>query len=303
MNISILLISKLNKSLRSSHSLLSVKLYSVLAIILFAAPHIVTATEVSSPQLTLTSDLSTLVKDQGTRIRWRASDATSCTAVGGWTSRTGTTDNHWVSSINQTTTYQLTCTGEGGSVTKSITLRRDNDDDNQTEELAPQLTLTSDSSLIEANGSTTIRWQSTNANQCSAQNNWSSKTDVIGKQYINTIEETTLFTMTCIGDGGSVIESVLVTVDNPSPAVTSVELNWVAPATNQDGSQLNDLASYRIYYGTSQTNLNNVIEIDAGLTSYIIEDLPAGTHYFSISAMDLNGNESTRSNVAAKVVN
>jgi len=109
--------------------------------------------------------------------------------------------------------------------------------------------------------------------------------------------------MTCVGDGGSVSKSVLVSVNDSATNTGSVELNWTAPLTNQDGSQLNDLAGYKIYYGVSQTNLNNFVDIDSGLTNYVVENLPSGTHYFSISAIDLNGNESTRSNIAAKVVN
>ena len=109
--------------------------------------------------------------------------------------------------------------------------------------------------------------------------------------------------MTCIGDGGSISKSVLVSVNNNTSITGSVDLNWRAPVTNQDGSQLNDLAGYKIYFGSSQSNLNNVIDIDAGLTNFVVENLPSGTHYFSISAVDLNGNESSRSNIAAKVVN
>ena len=199
-----------------------------------------------APTLILTSDLSTLVKDQGTRIRWSATDATACNAIGGWTSRTGTTDKHWISSIDNTTTYQMTCTGDGGSVTRSVTLIRDaveddldNDDDTEEpQQPAPTLTLTSDLTLIDSNGSTTIRWVSNNATRCNAENNWSSKTDATGKQYIGSIENTTSYTMTCIGNGGSISKSVLVTVSNPEPTTGSVELNWSAPATNQDGCLL-----------------------------------------------------------------
>ena len=82
-----------------------------------------------------------------------------------------------------------------------------------------------------------------------------------------------------------------------------VELNWSAPTTNQNGTLLTDLASYKIYYGTSQNNLTNIANVDAGLTTYSINNLTAGTYYFSISAIDMSGNESTRSNIAAKVVN
>jgi len=106
-----------------------------------------------APTLVLTSDLSSLNEDQGTRIRWQATDANSCSAVGGWTDKTGTTDKHWVSSIAQTTTYTLTCSGQGGSVTKSITIARKGNDSSNENTNAPKLILTSDlSSLAEGQG-------------------------------------------------------------------------------------------------------------------------------------------------------
>jgi len=108
--------------------------------------------------------------------------------------------------------------------------------------------------------------------------------------------------MTCTGEGGTVSKSVLVTVDSPTITTGSVDLNWTSPTSNQDGTELSDLAGYKIYFGPSQNNLNNVVDIDTGLTNYVIENLPSGTHYFAITAIDFNGNESNRSNIAAKVV-
>jgi hypothetical protein len=172
------------------------------------------------------------------------------------------------------------------------------------------LNLTANKISKDRTGNTyaTLSWSSTQTQSCRATSGWTSRTGTSGSQYVYPISSTTTFSMTCTGTGGSVTESVTVSADSSTPSNSEpntgfVELNWIAPATNQDGSQLNDLASYKIYYGTSQTNLNNVIEINAGLSSYLIENLPVGTHYFSISAVDLDDNESTRSNVAAKVVN
>ena len=39
-----------------------------------------------------------------------------------------------------------------------------------------------------------------------------------------------------------------------NPAVAGVlDASWTAPTTNSDGSPLTDLASYRVYFGTSAT--------------------------------------------------
>ncbi len=59
----------------------------------------------------------------------------------------------------------------------------------------------------------------------------------------------------------------------------SVKLSWLAPTTNTDGSKLDDLAGYKIYYGTSKEYLQRIIDIkDPSVTEYTIEDLPPYTY-------------------------
>ena len=87
-------------------------------------------------------------------------------------------------------------------------------------------------------------------------------------------------------------------------ATGSVTLNWDAPTLNVDGTPLTDLASYRIYYGTSATSLNTTIDLNnAGLTTYTVDNLSLGTYYFSMTAFNSAGEESDRSGVAQLVVN
>ncbi|EAZ99972.1 fibronectin type III domain-containing protein [Marinobacter sp. ELB17] len=83
-------------------------------------------------------------------------------------------------------------------------------------------------------------------------------------------------------------------------------LSWRAPATRVNGDALSgqDLASYEIRYGTSAENLNRSAVFDgaAGLIdmSYTIENLSAGTWYFTIQARDDNGLLSSPSVVVSK---
>ena len=56
----------------------------------------------------------------------------------------------------------------------------------------------------------------------------------------------------------------------------------------------NDLAGYKIYWGTHSRAYTNVI--NAGLdTSYTITNLPSGQIYFSVTAYDIAENESNYS--------
>jgi len=83
----------------------------------------------------------------------------------------------------------------------------------------------------------------------------------------------------------------------------SASLSWLAPTENTDGSPLTDLAGYKIYWGQSPSNLNNsVTVIDAGITSYVVDELTRGTWFFSVTAVDADGLESSFSNISAKTI-
>jgi len=81
-------------------------------------------------------------------------------------------------------------------------------------------------------------------------------------------------------------------------------LAWTPPTTNTDGTTLDDLAGYKIYYGKAIGNYTNKIDItNPGIATYVVESLSMGTFYFVVTAYDLSGNESKYSNVASKVIN
>ncbi len=83
----------------------------------------------------------------------------------------------------------------------------------------------------------------------------------------------------------------------------SAALSWAPPTRNTDGSTLTNLAGYRISYGTSASSLSKVVTVaNAGISSYMVEGLTAGTWYFSIKAYTSSGTESAASPVASKII-
>jgi len=78
-----------------------------------------------------------------------------------------------------------------------------------------------------------------------------------------------------------------------------VDLLWDAPTTNSDGSALNDLAGYTVYYGAASRNSSNyTTSVNVGsATNYTVLSLnPSFTWYFAVTASDDSGNESVFSN-------
>jgi hypothetical protein len=93
------------------------------------------------------------------------------------------------------------------------------------------------------------------------------------------------------------------TIQVVGTATGSATLSWSPPTQNSDGSPLTNLAGYRVYWGTSQGNYpNSVLLNNAGLTSYMVEQLTPATWYFAMTAVNTNGAESQVSNMASKQV-
>jgi len=80
-------------------------------------------------------------------------------------------------------------------------------------------------------------------------------------------------------------------------------LTWTPPTKNTDGSQLTDLAAYKIYYGLSQGDYPNEIRIDnPGISTYVIDNLNPNTYYFVSTSINSAEVESDFSNVATKTI-
>lgn len=95
-----------------------------------------------------------------------------------------------------------------------------------------------------------------------------------------------------------------ISVSAASSATGRATLSWTPPTTNTNGTSLNNLAGYRIYYGTSSTTLSKTITItNASVSTYVVEDLTAATWYFAVKAYNTAGVESAMSNKASKTIN
>ncbi len=87
------------------------------------------------------------------------------------------------------------------------------------------------------------------------------------------------------------------------PVTGSATLTWTAPTQNTDGSALTNLAGYKILYGTSPSALTSVITLNnPGLTTYVIDNLPAGTWYFGMRAVNSQGVESATTSLVSKTI-
>jgi len=86
-------------------------------------------------------------------------------------------------------------------------------------------------------------------------------------------------------------------------ATGSVSLSWMPPTTNSDGSSLTNLSGYRVVYGRSADDLSSSVTLtNPSLSSYVIENLSAGTWFFGVKSVNSAQDESAVSNVASKTI-
>jgi len=106
------------------------------------------------------------------------------------------------------------------------------------------------------------------------------------------------------GKSSAALAPFAIVVSTTSSGTTgSATLSWTPPTRNTDGSTLTNLAGYRISYGTSASALSKTISLaNPGLSSYVVDNLAAGTWYFSIKAYTSSGTESAGSSVASKSI-
>lgn len=134
-----------------------------------------------------------------------------------------------------------------------------------------------------------VTWSTTPvATSCVASGGWSGNKAASGTAALPAVTDDTSYTLTCAWPG----------------AAGSALITWSAPSTNTDGTALTNLASYKIVYGTSSTNLSQSLAVsNPGMLSGTVNNLTGGTTYFfAVRAVNALGTESGNSNVTSKAI-
>lgn len=106
-----------------------------------------------------------------------------------------------------------------------------------------------------------------------------------------------------VSDGHTTVGMTPFSIRVAAVGIGTAHLQWMPPTHREDGSPLNNLAGYRVYFGESPNNFTEMVPLtNAGLTSYLVENLATGTWYFAVTAVDAAGVESPLSNSASKTI-
>jgi uncharacterized delta-60 repeat protein len=174
----------------------------------------VSVTVAPKPTINFNADPTTVNYNGNTTLTWTVTNATSCTASGGWTgSKNAVSGSEVKSNLVSNTTFTLSCSGPGGTNQASaiVTVNSPN----------PTITLTASPTNVNYGEYTSLTWSSTNATSCTASGGWTGTKSSSGSQPILTpLTTDTTFNLACSGLGGNANASVIVTVNPQAPTVT-----------------------------------------------------------------------------------
>jgi hypothetical protein len=253
----------------------------------------------AAPTVTLTLNPTTIASGGSATLSWSTTNATSCTASGGWSGAKLTSGSQSTGALTATTSYTLTCTGTGGSAgaTAAVIV---------TAPSVPTVTLTANPTSIASGGSATLSWSTTNATSCTASGGWSGGKATSGSQSTGAIATTTSYTLTCTGPGGSAGSTATVTVAPPDTQAPTVPTGLAAPTITASSIALSWTASTDLpspggtgiggYYLYRNGNTTTPIATVSSGTAYTDSGLAASTTYgYQVAAFD----RATPANVSA----
>jgi hypothetical protein len=73
-----------------------------------------------APTVTLTASATSVASGMSAMLTWSATNATSCTASGGWNGTLATSGSQSTGALTQNGSFTITCTGAGGSGTQTV---------------------------------------------------------------------------------------------------------------------------------------------------------------------------------------
>jgi hypothetical protein len=76
----------------------------------------------AAPTVVLSANPLTIAASGQSTLSWTSTNASSCTASGGWSGAKGTSGSASVGPLSQSTAFTLACSGTGGSVSQTVTV-------------------------------------------------------------------------------------------------------------------------------------------------------------------------------------
>jgi hypothetical protein len=226
-------------------------------------------------------------------LQWSSDNTRFCSASGDWGGKLPVAGTYTTHTLEAGRSYQyaLKCAARRGGVEQIIALSVGSAPGDPAGSVPPPtVTFAALSDAVPAGTMAEIQWSSSDASTCTAGGGWSGEKPTSGSEVVGPVFGSTEFSLSCRGDGGGAIEMVNVA------AISSVDISWIPPDKNVDGSPLTDLSGYRIYVGNASRNYVSTIGLSDSAADSFSLDLSSGRYFISMTAIDRDGNESGYSN-------
>src|SRR4029450_3673354 len=118
----------------------------------------VTVTPPPAPTVSLNANPTNVAYGATTALSWTSTNATGCTASGGWSGSKAVSGSQTSAALTADTSFTLTCTGSGGSGSDAVSVT--------VEAPPPEISLNANPDAVDYQGTSTLSWSATNADLC-----------------------------------------------------------------------------------------------------------------------------------------
>lgn len=140
------------------------------------------------PTVSFTGTPSTVKKGEYVVLVWRASDASYCSASGGWNGTFYPSYGSASLKVERTTEFSIGCAGPDGITSASVNI--------VVVESPPVVNITAEKTVISPGETTRLTWSSSGASSCFVSGGWTGTRSLSGSEFATpTID--TLYTITC----------------------------------------------------------------------------------------------------------
>ena len=149
----------------------------------------------AAPTASVSASPSSVATGGSSTLTWSSTNATSCTASGGWSGSLAASGSRSTGPLTAATVYSLVCAGAGGTSTPAsatVTILP-----------IPTATLSAAPTAVSAGGTSTLTWSSTNATSCAASGGWTGSLAASGTQSTGAVNAATMYSLICTGAGGT----------------------------------------------------------------------------------------------------
>ena len=171
------------------------------------------------PQVNLSASPLSIAFQDSTTITWSSQHVNDCIAAGDWSGQKELNGSLKIDQLESNSEFRLICSGPQGQVSDSVSIHV-----YEAGITVPRVNLTATPANLSYNGSTTLSWDTQNADICRASGNWFGSKDRSGIQTIKQLHSDSRFILTCTiagGGGGEGIDAAEVRVGpEPPPRVT-----------------------------------------------------------------------------------